>query len=73
MCGIAGMYIPKERRIPDLDLGRMLSFMRHRGPDGDGFWKKPEPTLSDRRSAASRSLISRPEISRWLIRAQTGY
>lgn len=41
MCGIAGMYIPKERRIPDLDLGRMLSFMRHRGPDGDGFWKSP--------------------------------
>jgi asparagine synthase (glutamine-hydrolysing) len=42
MCGIAGMYIPKDRRIPDLDLARMISFMRHRGPDGDGIWKSPD-------------------------------
>ncbi|MEX0694509.1 MAG: asparagine synthase (glutamine-hydrolyzing) [Rhodospirillales bacterium] len=42
MCGIAGMYIPKDRRIPELDLGRMLSFMHHRGPDGDGFWRSAD-------------------------------
>ncbi len=42
MCGIAGMYIPRGCPVPDIDMTHMLSFMRHRGPDGDGFWDSPD-------------------------------
>jgi len=42
MCGIAGMYIPRDCPVPDIDTARMVSFMRHRGPDGDGFWDSPD-------------------------------
>ncbi|WNK00292.1 asparagine synthase (glutamine-hydrolyzing) [Thalassospiraceae bacterium LMO-JJ14] len=42
MCGIAGIYVPKACPVPDVDMPGMMSFMRHRGPDGDGFWDSPD-------------------------------
>lgn len=42
MCGIAGIYVPRNSRVPDADMTRMADMMRHRGPDGDGFWESPD-------------------------------
>ena len=42
MCGIAGIFIPREARIPDADLMAMGGIMRHRGPDGDGTWESAD-------------------------------
>ncbi|MDV7340836.1 asparagine synthase (glutamine-hydrolyzing) [Terasakiella sp. A23] len=41
MCGIAGFYGPGDRE----DLQRMADAIRHRGPDGDGFYKAPDQPL----------------------------
>lgn len=42
MCGIAG-FVNLDRRAhaDDPDLGRMISMLRHRGPDGFGFYTEP--------------------------------
>lgn len=42
MCGIAGIFIPRDTRIPDADLAAMGGIMRHRGPDGDGTWESAD-------------------------------
>ncbi|MBO6518880.1 MAG: asparagine synthase (glutamine-hydrolyzing) [Rhodospirillales bacterium] len=42
MCGIAGIYVPRGAEIPDIDMARMARMMRHRGPDGDGFWQSAD-------------------------------
>ncbi len=36
MCGIAGLFLPRDARPRQANLGAMLSVMRHRGPDGTG-------------------------------------
>jgi asparagine synthase (glutamine-hydrolysing) len=40
MCGIAGILAMHGRRIPELDLRlrAMCDTIRHRGPDGEGYW-----------------------------------
>lgn len=34
MCGIAGLYLPWNAPVRDIDLDAMLAVMAHRGPDG---------------------------------------
>ncbi len=42
MCGIAGLYHPREARpIEASRVATMIAPMRHRGPDGDGHWQAP--------------------------------
>ncbi|MEO5373690.1 MAG: asparagine synthase (glutamine-hydrolyzing) [Alphaproteobacteria bacterium] len=36
MCGLAGLFIPRNATIERADIGAMLGVMRHRGPDGTG-------------------------------------
>ena len=42
MCGIAG-FVNLDRRVhaDDPDLARMIAMLRHRGPDGFGFYTEP--------------------------------
>ncbi len=47
MCGIAGLFVPRNATPPDVDLGAMLARLGHRGPDGTGVW-----TADDRRFRA---------------------
>lgn len=36
MCGIAGLFLPREAELRTPDLDAMAAAMRHRGPDGEG-------------------------------------
>jgi asparagine synthase (glutamine-hydrolysing) len=47
MCGIAGLFVPRDAAPPDVDIGAMLARLGHRGPDGTGTW-----TSDDRRFRA---------------------
>jgi len=38
MCGIAGIFVPRDVAPPTAEPGSMTAAMRHRGPDGDGRW-----------------------------------
>src|ERR1022692_2628762 len=43
MCGIAGIINVHGNRVPDLGnkLTAMNHLIKHRGPDGEGFWMHP--------------------------------
>jgi len=60
MCGLAGMFIPKNREPVDFDMDPVLDVIRHRGPDGDG-----RHVSDDRRYHAGfrRLSIIDPELS----------
>ena len=50
MCGIAGIVAPNAKRyIKDVSL--MTNMLRHRGPDGDGFYFSDDCLLGNRRLA----------------------
>jgi asparagine synthase (glutamine-hydrolysing) len=52
VCGIAGIaWSDPERPVPEGLLGRMVEAVRHRGPDGEGFWRAPGIGLGVRRLA----------------------
>ncbi len=52
MCGIAGVaWSDPQRPAPEGLLGRMTEAVRHRGPDGVGFWRGPGVGLGVRRLA----------------------
>ncbi len=38
MCGISVIIDPKNKRVHDTELKAMNNFIRHRGPDGEGFY-----------------------------------
>ncbi len=38
MCGIAGIYYKKQDRSISLDINKILTKIKHRGPDGRGFF-----------------------------------
>ncbi|MEK9724914.1 MAG: asparagine synthetase B, partial [Rhodospirillaceae bacterium] len=47
MCGIAGIFHPRDLAAPTADdlarrLTAMSDAMAHRGPDGDGVWTAPD-------------------------------
>ncbi len=41
MCGIAGIISMKESNVLQQDLQKMADVLKHRGPDGEGFWISP--------------------------------
>ena len=49
MCGICGIYNFKDRAIDRDLLGGMTEIMRHRGPDGSGFYSHGPVGLGHRR------------------------
>lgn len=52
MCGIAGIYDLKDKRDVDrAALSRMTNALRHRGPDGEGFFYAPGVGFGHRRLA----------------------
>ncbi len=52
MCGICGLvHTSRERPIDRGTLGRMAASLRHRGPDGEGFFEGPGVGLGFRRLA----------------------
>lgn len=47
MCGISGLYAPKNAPPLDHDIARAMSqTLRHRGPDRDGFWESDHALLT---------------------------
>jgi len=52
MCGFCGMvYFDPERRADEAVLRRMNATLRHRGPDGDGYFAAPGAGLAFQRLA----------------------
>lgn len=52
MCGIAGLYQPKQSiEARQQSAAAMNNAIRHRGPDGDGLWSDDAITLAHRRLA----------------------
>jgi asparagine synthase (glutamine-hydrolysing) len=50
MCGIAGIYyFDRNRTIDNLKLKKMTEIIKHRGPDGEGFYIKKNIGLGHRR------------------------
>ena len=49
MCGIAGVFDPSGRPIEPGLMVRMISAMRHRGPDDEGFFEDGGLALGFRR------------------------
>jgi asparagine synthase (glutamine-hydrolysing) len=47
MCGIAGIFSLSADRVPDLEprLHRMADMIRHRGPDGEGYWTRRDGSV----------------------------
>ena len=42
MCGLAGLFFPKNTEPVLADMDAMLNVMIHRGPDGDGRYSSPD-------------------------------
>jgi asparagine synthase (glutamine-hydrolysing) len=38
MCGLAGLFLPRQANVVDARLDAMIAALRHRGPDGEGSW-----------------------------------
>lgn len=51
MCGIAGIFQPNGKPISIMTLKKMTDAIRHRGPDGEGFWTDSFVGLGHRRLA----------------------
>lgn len=51
MCGIFGFVDWRSDRIPVDDLKRVTNLLRHRGPDGGGYWTERGAFLGHRRLA----------------------
>jgi asparagine synthase (glutamine-hydrolysing) len=49
MCGIAGLYAPDRAPIAEAAVRAMTDAIRHRGPDGDGFFTAPGIAIGMRR------------------------
>jgi asparagine synthase (glutamine-hydrolysing) len=45
MCGIAGIISPNPSFVQQPRLQQMADALRHRGPDGEGFWVNNETTV----------------------------
>ena len=51
MCGIAGVVSLGHGDAPGVDLERMIRTLRHRGPDGFGYFRRPDVGLAHARLA----------------------
>ena len=45
MCGIAGIISPNNQFVQQARLQRMADALKHRGPDGEGFWINTKQTV----------------------------
>ena len=45
MCGIAGIISPNNSLVQQQRLQYMADALKHRGPDGEGFWVNTQQTL----------------------------
>jgi asparagine synthase (glutamine-hydrolysing) len=46
MCGIAGILSNNFNQTDIHRLEKMTHALKHRGPDGEGYWKNPEGTVA---------------------------
>jgi asparagine synthase (glutamine-hydrolysing) len=49
MCGISGIINFKEQSQAAIDIKKMVSAMKHRGPDDDGIWLNHKVALAQTR------------------------
>lgn len=42
MCGIAGLFLPKDAPQQAANLSAMMAILAHRGPDGERIWVSPD-------------------------------
>ncbi|MCF8335410.1 MAG: asparagine synthase (glutamine-hydrolyzing) [Bacteroidales bacterium] len=68
MCGIAGIFNYDKTPLPQGILKKMARVVKHRGPDGEGFWRDGFIGLGHRRlaildltSAAHQPMVSKDE------------
>ncbi len=73
MCGIAGMFSPRGlREDAELAVRRMLSSLRHRGPDQFGLYVSPECALGNARLSiidlgGGQQPIANEDESLWIV------
>ena len=48
MCGIAGLWEFSKADVEECIIVSMVDALRHRGPDGHGFWKDKNVALGRR-------------------------
>ena len=58
MCGIAGIYYEKQNRAISHDINKILIKIKHRGPDGKGFF------VDKNKIALGNTRLSIQDISR---------
>src|SRR4051812_3660406 len=46
MCGIAGIWNRNSRPVSDSQIKILDKALRHRGPDGSGFWQNEDSSLA---------------------------
>src|SRR4029453_12608536 len=51
MCGIAGIFLRNGDTVGEQPLAAMTTCLTHRGPDGDGFFRRGPVGLGHRRLA----------------------
>ena len=71
MCGIAGFVTRAPGASPDSVLARMTDIIRHRGPDGSGYYRDPFASLGHRRLsiidvAAGHQPMSNEDGALWI-------
>ncbi|MGC1722315.1 MAG: asparagine synthetase B, partial [Isosphaeraceae bacterium] len=71
MCGIAGFVTRTPGAHPDSVVARMTDVIRHRGPDGSGYYRDPYASLGHRRLsiidvAGGHQPMSNEDESLWI-------
>ena len=71
MCGIVGI-VRSDSDVDQALVGRMCEAIRHRGPDEDGFYFKPQVGLGMRRLAiidlaGGQQPIHNGDKSAWIV------
>jgi asparagine synthase (glutamine-hydrolysing) len=72
MCGICGIIQPDERPVDPAAIRRMNAALRHRGPDGEGYYERPGTALAMRRLAvidlvSGDQPIANEDGSLWIV------
>ena len=72
MCGIAGFVTRAPGASPDSVLARMTDIIRHRGPDGSGYYRDPFASLGHRRLsiidvAGGHQPMSNEDGALWIV------
>jgi len=72
MCGICGILHPDDRPVDPVVIRRMNTSLRHRGPDGEGYYEQPGVALAMRRLAiidlvSGDQPIANEDGSLWIV------